>query len=150
MTTAGPFGPGAMGVPDLGAIAAQQAAQQMMQESGQVPFTHSVTQLLAGIATELQGIRVALTPADLKNHKPAIAPLTDQDGNDKGWGVYCLACTDIHGEFIYPCQVPQIMAQGEWPPQVLQVDPEYAELLVETASPEVPDFPPDATGQDIE
>lgn len=129
----GPFGPGAMGVPDLGMLRAQQDAQA----AGRMDFPTAAITVLSGMLSELSAIRLAVTPAEIKNHKPCIAPLVDADGNAKGFGVYCLACSDEAQDFIYPCQVQDTT---EWPPQVLIPDPDetHAESPPQETSPLVP------------
>lgn len=46
-------------------------------------------------------------------HIPAVA----QRVEDGHWGVYCLACSDAAGDYVYPCRVRG--DSGDWPPQVL-------------------------------
>lgn len=58
--------------------------------------------------------QVQQQPVMSQVHLPIIAPLTEPEG---AWGVSCLACSYVAGEFIYPCD--------KWPAQAPQVLTEY-------------------------
>lgn len=137
MTNVGPFGPGR--VPDLGAM----AAEKQMQESGQVQFPIAVIQRLDMMASGISAIAFALQPADAKAHHPTLMPVVDADGQPKGWGVYCVGCSDAAATYISPCQKMSEEELTDWPPPVLIPHPDYVESLPAEASPNVPDFPPE-------
>lgn len=137
--TEGPFGLGAGGVPDLGAIAAAKQAEEM----GLQPLPVVIAQLMQmnvqtnqQIINELAGIRTFLTPIDARLHVATVMEVVNKDGQPIGWGVYCVQCSDEASEFVNPCRLRKDLS--EWPPNLLVASP-YAESPVQTASPEMPD-----------
>ena len=56
------------------------------------------------MGSELTAIRYMITPPMDKFHVPAIFPL-DPAAPDHRFRVYCLACSELTGQFTYPCLV---------------------------------------------
>lgn len=113
MSMEGPFGAGNGQVPDLGAI--KQIKE--LAEHGIIPLPILLQQIGGGIINELVGIRQALLPMDVKTHVPVCTKVVDEKTNEPvGWMVFCMSCSDMAGEFIYPCR---IVDTTNWPPNIV-------------------------------
>lgn len=118
---------------DLGAVKAAA--------DGDLPVPVVIIGTLQQLVQEVRGIRVAMSPTEAKYHVPVVTPVVGKDGEGKGWGVYCVACSDAEGDYVQRCRLIADDDQ-DWPPLVM-VPPMGNPEPPETASPDVPDFPPD-------
>lgn len=118
---------------DLGAVKAAA--------DGDLPFPVILTSMLSQLVSEVRGIRVAVSPSDAKHHVPVVTPVVSKDGEEKGFGVYCIACSDAEGDYVQRCRLVK-EDDTDWPPTVLVPLSGTSETPT-TASPDVPDFPPD-------
>lgn len=138
---AGPFGPGRYA--DLGAVRARQQGKEVPRITNREADDIRWRTLLAianGIHDQLAGIRIALLPHDDRAHYPALAEVSDADGNTKGYGVYCVACSDKAGDYVVECEVRKANGNTDWPPAFLVAPTgDDAQLTPQTASPGVPD-----------
>ena len=111
----GPFGPKAMGVPDLGALSGAQRPPRTDAEGNiMVSFEAALLNSIGSLTNEVAGIRWAMMPDEAKDHHPALKALSNGS-----FGVYCVACSDQHGDFINPCVQLDDDSRANWPPNVV-------------------------------